>query len=335
MIRNRLKHIVWPLLALLLLLPASCDYIHDDIAPCSHYLHFTYTYNMKFADAFAHEMKNQSAAKQVHLCIYDREGKFVSLRTIGGSELEANRIRLDLPAGTYRLLAWAGLNGDDYTWPTPAAGDPMADWQTAIKGGTSVKRELLGLFHGQMELVIPQDSGSDTEFPLVKDTNKLRIVLIDANTGTHPIDAGAFRIEATTCNGDLDADNRPVGDRPYTWLPYYQGTEQVNSSDGTAAYTAACYELNTLRLLDGTPTSLRIWHKEEAKPFLDVDLADFLLLTKMESHDLLPQEYLDRQDEYSILVYLDLAGGNAHCLEIVVNDWVIRLDDINFGKKEA
>lgn len=313
---------------------ASCDYIHDDIDPCPHYLRFTYTYNMKFADAFAHEMVNQSVNKQVELYIYGEDGKFISSRTISGSELETNHIRLDLQPGTYRLLAWAGLNDTHYTWSAPSAGASIADWQMTVKDGSTVNvvdHELLGLFQGTMTLVIPEGGETDTEFPLVKNTNKLRVVLIDANTGTG-IDAGNFSVKATTSNRDLDYRNEPVSDTAVTWLPYYKGTEQVNSSDGKAAYSAACYELNTLRLLDGTRTALQLSHNGEAAPFLDVDLTDFLALTKMESHDIGKQEYLDRQDEYTILVYLDLAGGKAHYLEIIVNDWVIRLNDINFGK---
>lgn len=94
---------------------ASCDYIHDDLPLCKHTLSFVYTHNMKFADAFAHEMECQERAKQVELYIYDKEGIFLSSRTIAGEELKANRIELDLQPGTYRLLAWAGLNEKDYT----------------------------------------------------------------------------------------------------------------------------------------------------------------------------------------------------------------------------
>ena len=54
-----------PLLALMALGAISCDYIHEDIEPCDHYLHFSYTYNMKQADAFVPEMSNQATAKQV------------------------------------------------------------------------------------------------------------------------------------------------------------------------------------------------------------------------------------------------------------------------------
>lgn len=321
-----------PLLAGMMLGAASCDYIHEDLEPCDHFLHFSYTYNMKEADAFVPEMTNQATAKQVELFIYDEAGQFLRSQTISSSELESNRIQLDLEPGTYQLLAWAGLNDTDYTWTKPEAGEPMADWQMAVKqeNGT-VNRELLGLFQGSLELTIPEGGETDTEFPLVKNTNKIRFVLIDANSGTG-LSADDFTISATTQNSDLDYQNEPVTTETVTWQPYYQGVETVEDTNGNTAYQAVCAELNTLRLLDGTETSLAITHQGEAEPFLHVSLTDLLLLTKMESHDMTAQEYLDRQDEYVIMAYLDMIGGKAHCLEIIVNDWTIRLDDVNLGK---
>ena len=320
------------LLALMLLGAASCDYIHEDIEPCDHYLHFSYTYNMKQADAFVPEMTCQETAKQVELFIFDEAGKFLRSQTVSGSDLETNRIKVDLEPGNYQLLAWAGLNETDYTWTKPEAGALMSDWQMAVKQDNGVvSRELLGLFQGTLKLTIPAGGETDTEFPLVKNTKKIRLVLIDANSGT-ALNADDFTIRATTRNGDLDYQNHPVSDAMVTWLPYYQGVETVNDVNGTAVYQAVCSELNTLRLMEGTETSLAITHKSENAPFLDVNLTDLLLLTKMESHDMEAQEYLDRQDEFVIMAYLDMIGGKAHCLEIIVNDWTIRLDDVNLGK---
>lgn len=328
-----------PLLVLLQAGLAACHSIHDDdLPPCPYYLHFSYSYNMKYADAFAREMVNQQTAKQVILYIYDNDGKFITSHTIAGDELKTNKIQLKLEPGTYRLLAWGGLNETDYTWSTPKSGDSLDAWQMAVKTepNVPVSRELSGLFQGQMTLTIPADKESDTEFPLVKNTNKLRLVLIDAAGNGATLDAADFSVAATTTNSDLDAHNNPVGTQTVSWLPYYKGVEKVSSSDGTTAYSAAVYELNTLRLLDGTPASLRLTHKGETSPFFDVDLCDFLLLTKMESHDIPAQEYLDRQDEYAILVYYRIdEAGKAHYLQIIVNDWTIRLDDIHLGERSA
>ena len=332
----KLQHIfkTLPLLAGMMLGAASCDYIHEDLEPCDHFLHFSYTYNMKQADAFVPEMTNQATAKQVELFIYDAEGKFLSSQTVSGAELEANQVKLDLQPGTYQLLAWAGLNETDYTWTKPTADASLADWQMAVKETDGeVSRELLGLFQGSLKLEIPAGGETDNTLPMVKNTNKIRLVLIDANGGTE-LKAEDFAISATTQNGDLDYANQPISTETLTWQPYYQAVESVQSADGSITYQAVCAELNTLRLLDDSQTSLSLrYAKEDEEPFLHVNLTDLLLLTKMESHDMEAQEYLDRQDEYVITAYLDMVGGKAHCLEILVNDWTIRLDDVNLARE--
>ena len=323
---------VWAVLTLGLV---SCEYIHEDLKPCDHYLHFTYTHNMKFADAFQHELVCQEEAKTAELFIFDGDGKFLSSQSLPTETLQENRIRLNLDPGKYKLLAWAGLNDTDYTWTKPAAGESMDEWLMSVRQDKGVvARELSGLFQGTLELTIPSGGETDTEFPLVKNTNKIRLALIDANSGTG-LQADDFTILATTHNGDLNAQNQPVADDAVLWKPYLQQVETVADTEGGTAMQAVVAELNTMRLMESSQTSLQLSHKGEEAPFLQVDLTDFLLLTQMESHDLDAQEYLDRQDEYTIVVYLDIVDGKAHCLEVIVNAWTIRLDDVNLGGKEA
>lgn len=340
--KMKLNKTISGLLPLLVLLGAafsSCHKIHEDLPPCPRNLRFAYTYNMKFADAFAREMTNQSKAKQMQLYIYDREGRFLSSRTVAGNDLAANSLPLDLAPGTYQFMAWGGLDEADYTWSTPQPGDLIGDWKMAVNPdaatpANTVSRELPGLFHGQKELTLPlPEEEGDILLPLVKNTNKLRLVLIDTDSGTFLVPA-YFTVEATTVVSDLNAANEPLTSNTFTWHPYYTGTGKVNGTDGKPTYSAAIYELNTLRLLDGTATSLRIIQQGETTPFLSVDLTGLLLLTRMESQGISTQEYLDRQDEYTILVYLDRKDGKAHYLQIIVNDWTIRLDDINLGKEK-
>lgn len=333
--KSYIKYITGALVALMTLGLVSCEYIHEDLKPCDHYLHFTYTHNMKFADAFQHELVCQEEAKTAELFIFDGDGKFLSSQSLPTETLQENRIRLNLDPGKYKLLAWAGLNDTDYTWTKPAAGESMDEWLMSVRQDKGVvARELSGLFQGTLELTIPSGGETDTEFPLVKNTNKIRLALIDANSGTG-LQADDFTILATTHNGDLNAQNQPVADEAVLWKPYLQQVETVADTEGGTAMQAVVAELNTMRLMESSQTSLQLSHKGEEAPFLQVDLTDFLLLTQMESHDLDAQEYLDRQDEYTIVVYLDIVDGKAHCLEIIVNDWTIRLDDVNLGGKEA
>ena len=84
----------------------ACDWIHDDSPPlCEFRLYFKYDYNMKFADAFQHEVDF------VTLFFCDQEGNFLFQRRIEKSELdERNSIALDMEPGTYQVVTWAGLD---------------------------------------------------------------------------------------------------------------------------------------------------------------------------------------------------------------------------------
>lgn len=197
-----------------------------------------------------------------------------------------------------------------------------------------VDRELSGLFQGELEYTIPIGGTTDTEFPLVKNTNKIRFILIDANRGTK-LTSDAFDFAVTTTNGDLDAHNEPVSPTRITWLPYLQQVEEVKASGNeTIKYEAVCTELNTLRLIDNTTGTLRIRYASEKTPFINVSLTELLKLTQIASHKLPGQEYLDRQDEYVITAYVDIVGGRAHCLEVIVDDWIVRLEDLTLGNEE-
>ena len=331
------KYIFFPVLVLLCLAGlASCDYIHDELPLCRHTLRFVYRHNIKHADAFAYEMENQEAAKNVRLYIYSAEGKFLSSRLIEGEELKKNEVDLsELDPGDYRLLAWAGLNAQDYTWTEPAPGSSIDDFRMSVQMVENrVDRELSGLFQGELEYTIPVGGTTDTEFPLVKNTNKIRFILIGANRGTK-LTSDAFDFAVTTTNGDLDAHNEPVSPTRITWLPYLQQVEEVKASGNeTTKYEAVCTELNMLRLIDNNTGTLRIRYASEKTPFINVSLTELLKLTQIASHKLPGQEYLDRQDEYVITAYVDIVGGRAHCLEVIVDDWIVRLEDLTLGNEE-
>lgn len=71
----------------------ACDWIHDDSLPlCEFRLYFKYDYNMKFADAFQHEVDF------VTLFVCDQEGNFLSS---GGSR------RASWTSGTPSPSTWS------------------------------------------------------------------------------------------------------------------------------------------------------------------------------------------------------------------------------------
>ena len=94
----------------------ACDWIHDDSLPlCEFRLYFKYDYNMKFADAFQHEVDF------VTLFFCDQEGNFLFQRRIEKSELdERNSIALDMEPGTYQVVTWTGRDKGSYAVNDPA-----------------------------------------------------------------------------------------------------------------------------------------------------------------------------------------------------------------------
>ena len=282
----------------------ACDYIHDDSLPlCEYRLHFVYDYNMKFADAF------QSEVTKAALFICDDKGNFISRRDIVGEELKANNIVLDLAPGTYYALTWAGLDEESYEWPdlTPGASTLEDIRVRTLRGADGTQpRELEPLWHALDTLVISGERHEDKEISLAKNTNKLRLVLQD--TDGNSMDVDDFTFAVTADNGYMDYDNHLLDDPVITYLPYY--TDNVDIAEGDSLMgrptnqMVAVAELNTMRLMDNVNYRLIVRHKGWEDDVLNVNLCNYLLLTKMEGHAISAQEYLDRQDEYSIIFFL-------------------------------
>lgn len=283
---------------------AACDYIHDDSLPlCEYRLRFVYDYNMKFADAFQHEVTKAA------LFICDDKGNFISRRDIEGDELKANNILLDLDPGTYQLLTWAGLDEDSYEWPELTPGSStINDIRVRTRRGTDATQpnELEPLWHALDTLVITGDQHEEKVISLAKNTNKLRVVLQD--TEGYSMDVKDFTFQIVADNGYMDYDNQLLDDPAITYTPYYAKSIDIAGGDlingKPANQYVAVAELNTMRLMDKKNYRLIVRHKDWEEDVLNVNLCNYLLLTQMEGHNISAQEYLDRQDEYSIVFFL-------------------------------
>ncbi len=236
-------------------------------------------------------------------------GNFIQRRDIEGAELKANNIVMDLAPGTYQVLTWAGLDDRSYEWPelTPETSSLEEIRVKTLRAIDATQpNELTPLWHALDTLVITGDQHEEKEISLAKNTNKLRVVLQD--TDGNSMDAKNFTFRITANNGYMDYDNQLLADPAITYLPYYQKSVDVAVGDSlngkpTNRYVAVA-EMNTMRLMAGENYRLVIRHKDWEKDVLNVNLNNYLLLTQMEGHNISAQEYLDRQDEYSIIFFL-------------------------------
>lgn len=307
---------------------ASCESIYDSLPPCECRVHFVYDYNMKFADAFQHEVTKAA------LFICDERGNFLQRRDIEGAELKANSIALNLEPGTYRLLTWAGLDDSSYEWPelTPGTSDIEEIRVKTLRTADGTQpNELEPLWHALDTLTVTGTRHEDKEISLAKNTNKVRVILQGKYGNSLNAEDFTFQIKAD--NGYMDYDNSLLKDDTITYLPYYRESVDVGAEgdmiDGKpAGQYAAVAEMNTMRLMEGRNYRLIIRHKDFEKDVLNVNLNSYLLLTKMDEHKISAQEYLDRQDEYSIIFFLAPTGNPdaPYNCWVKVKDWVLRIN---------
>ena len=125
----------------------GCDsVIYDGEGDCSvnYRVKFRYDMNLKFADAFAHEVES------VTLYLLDGGGRVVWQRTESGEALgkEGYAMEVDVAPGTYDLLAWCGSTDPPHppacrprqSKPAPTGSHPRAISPDATHGRTASRR---------------------------------------------------------------------------------------------------------------------------------------------------------------------------------------------------
>ncbi len=319
MLRNK---IVYALLIVLVGVFSACSIMEDDRTDCPEECHirFKYDYNMKFANAFANEVK------QVALYIFDDKGHFVKFQTDEGKALKADDyyMSLNVAPGKYHLVAWAGLDGESFNAETLTPGvSTLTNLKVALQhiNGESNK-DLHPLWHGEVSEITVTGQYQEQIVSLVKDTHRVRVMLQNINGVS--VDNAAFRFEITDDNSLINYDNSLIPNGRLTYYPYITGQNTVGDIQSVTTVYA---EMHTSRLIAGSQSRLRIIKAEDSSVVIDIPLTAYLMLTEMEGHkeDMSAQEYLDRQDEYSLVFFLD---DNLSWLkiQIIINGWTVRFN---------
>ena len=299
---------------LLLLVLFSCTSIDETLPECRLSVKFKYDYNMEFSDAFA------SQVNRVDVFVFDKDGTFVMKKSEQGETLGGGsyRMPLPLPAGEYRIAAWAGMS-DDFEMPEPVAGKTtLEDLTVRMKREESLvhNKALNPLWYGGVQAVSFTGRQEQTEtVSLIKDTNKFRFILQKSGPGEE-LDINDCLFEIRADNGYYDWNNDLLDDDMISYRPYY--LEKVED-------VGIVVEMNTMRLLEHKKVYLTLTRKSDGKELMKIDLIPYLLLTKMEGHNIPAQEYLDRQSEYAIVFFYNPELLNFLSTKIVINGWTIWL----------
>lgn len=340
------------LLAMTVVMLTACDStIYDDEGDCSvvYQVRFQYDKNLKWADAFANEVKS------VNLYAYDEEGNLVWQQEESGPVLagENYAMTLDLKPGKYHLVAWCGLNNDgsrpeSFTVPVVYPGEKNMDDLTATLNrdrdtdGTAVSdSRLWALFHGETDIeILPEDElepGTYTEtIKLTKDTNHVRVIL--QHMSAEDLDVRDFRFEIEADNGTLDCHNTIVPTENIVYRPWDTQTGQagVGKEDSRAVVMVrgAIADLTVSRLNADEPKSvmLSIYDNNKQERIAHFPVIDYALLAKEYyeeeyGHKMDEQEFLDREDEYTFTLFLD-KDHKWLSSTIMIHSWVVVPNDV-------
>ena len=328
------------LLAMAVLLPfASCHTVWDDDDCPEYRVKFVHDYNMLFTDAFATQVRS------VTLYVFDESGKLVLQQSEQGEALSHDdyTMKLDLTPGNYRLVAWAGLaEGDAFEVPIMIEGVSAKDdltcrinryrrtWHDEAIDSVGY---LHPLWHGTANTSLQVSrTNVDTQVitvPLIKNTNTVRIILQQIAEGQ--MKASDFEFTITDENGMMTYENRLVeGDGILTYMPYHQvqGSAVVEGEASEEQLNMVVAELTTGRLMADADTRLTIFNRKTGATVLSIPLIDYLELCKtVANYDMPLQEYLDREDTYTMTFFLDSHNAWVNT-QIIINDWIVRYNDI-------
>lgn len=337
---NSLRHIYAAILVAAAASLAGCDsFIYDDEGDCDPYykVRFVYDMNMKFADAFPQEVY------EVTLYVVDyATGKIVWSHHESSEALRQDGYLMDvdgLEPGTYSLIAWAG-EGHTTSFAVREA-TRHTDLQCSLirtrgeNGNAESRNDLKRLYHGKlMAQTFPDEQGVHVyTVPLVKNTNDIHIVLQHLN-GT-PVDADDFIFTVEDANGNMDWDNSLMPDETITYHAWAVNSasagvdipEELDPDAHSRAITnvSACVaDLTVARLMEDRrdKAMLKVYNADSGENIISVPLVDYCLMVKGHYRPMDDQEYLDRQDDYSMVFFLDRNDKWLNTV-IMINSWKV------------
>ncbi len=314
----------------------SCDeqlYEYEEDCTTYYKVKFRYDYNMKFADAFAHEVDC------VTLYLLDESGTVVWQKTEDGDTLKHAdyAMDVDVPSGRYSLLAWAGTK-DKNSWMIPETTvgeelDCFLQTKSTSDGDSYMDQDIDRLFHGWLpnqEFIELTNTGGTITYTvsLVKDTNHFMVILQHI-AGDVNMDKDNFDIFITDENSKMNWDNSLLPAIPTTYYSWLKTVASTDMDSGTVTKStekgALIAELTMPRLVVGQTPTLTVFNKEENEVTLSIPLLDYVTLVKgYYNREMDDQEYLDRQDEWQLIFFLD-DGSRWIDTYIYINSWRVVL----------
>jgi len=301
---------------------------------------FNYSYNTLNSNAFGEE------ADRVFLYVFNQDSLLVAQESVEGTGV-TNDLRIPLPhitAGKFFFAAIAystdvqGPFADFKVSDMPMGESKLADLKARLNLSDNrvQSHELNDFLIGYSSVDIINDSTIQTVTIDMKKVNrKIRIVLLPMRAGAEVPDLATFdfKIVDWLSSGEIDYKYEQLRGDGVTYKPYFQTITTPENGDTLPKdeiNSAVIAEINTARLITVNKPKLIITDNTTQKQVVKFDLIWIISLIEMKENAAKwsLQEYLDREDHYTISLFFDSDTATFLRTTIVINGWVINLDDI-------
>lgn len=349
------------------------ELIYEDLDPCErhYYVKYIFDMNMNYADAFAAQVHSVKlfvfdAATGELKTTYAAEGDELAEPGYRMEiEIEPGTYELIAWCGMDDAAHFALPPQVALREEVTCRMDRDYDADT---GEATLDRWLHPLFHGRVTATLP-DSWEDYEvrMPLVKNTND--IILSLQHVGSQELRSDMFTVTLTEANGAMAHNNALLDDEMVTFRPWalLDGTADLGKaasvrptplsradaeagSDESAGNGAAGSdnaaaddaqqpnffkaELSTGRLMADRNPEIVVTENATGRRVFTIPLVKYALMFRSERYKTMdPQEYLDRESEYTLSLFLDNKDEQGWvAAQIWINGWrVVLHEDTEMG----
>lgn len=333
------------LIAVCCILFSSC--VHDDQDDCGLNVKFRYTYNVKNADAFSHEVKS------IDLYVFDEDGKYIKKYTDASEHFSTGYMMnlRDLKAGKYTFVCMArsekAITDEEQEFQIAriGKGTDLNELTAHLACDNGINSKLFAhLFVGKTSIDYSGNPQTAT-IDLLKCSNTYRILLLPTSKQANFI-ADNFDIRIVDGNNWFNHEGNllvptinETKDQEVTHVPHSRAMATNNGTYSDAEGkqilqeedrdVALIYDLRSARLFRNDDTRLVITDKRSGREVFNHSLPWLLSLyggeQRHENWD--DQEYLDRQDHYTLTFYVDDTRDYNFTARVKVNGWVLNLID--------
>ena len=347
-----------------LVLLSGCHAFKDDLPKCPEpmaNISFSYTMNMDYQDYFA------SSVHCLDLYVFkviDSEARDGNASTVlvekrhqeNNDVIKTGNLSFNIPLvpGKYQAVVYGGMNCTESSFDkifaendknlsiddlyvamstkfyydnSPETGDPEED------GIDHSALELHDHFYGISNVFdVLEQTTTPIKIDMMKNTNIINFYIVDKDK--YDLEAHDYRMYIIDDNNEMGPDNLLIDSDDIVYRPYIK-ENTVSPKDATCPAIQSSFSVSKLSTRRTPKFAVVNKVLGNDRPLLVMnDLLDKLLAAKDSfpgASSMDDQEFLNRNDEWTIITEMDIAKQTWVSITVKVRDWEVRYDNIEAG----